>query len=54
MATGQPSGFETVSDRPQCYVDFLDQRTTIPGERADWLCSGIVCFAVVGRKPSRA
>lgn len=32
MTVGQPSGFETISDRPRYYVDFLDERTTIPGE----------------------
>ena len=32
MTTGQPSGFESITDRPQYYVDFLDERTTIPGE----------------------
>ena len=26
--------FETISDRPRYYVDFLDERTTIPGELA--------------------
>lgn len=30
---GQPSGFETITDRPGYYVDFLDERTTIPGEQ---------------------
>ena len=33
MATGQPSGFETISENPRYYVDFLDERTTISGER---------------------
>jgi ubiquinone/menaquinone biosynthesis C-methylase UbiE len=32
MASGEPSGFETISGRPEYYVDFLDERTTIPGE----------------------
>ena len=32
MTTGQPSGFETISDRPEYYVDFLDERMTITGE----------------------
>jgi ubiquinone/menaquinone biosynthesis C-methylase UbiE len=32
MTTEQPSGFETITDRPQYYIDFLDERTTIPGE----------------------
>ena len=32
MTSGQPSGFETISDRPRYYVDFLDQRSTLPGE----------------------
>lgn len=32
MTSGEPSGFETISDRPEYYVDFLDERTTIPGE----------------------
>ncbi|HEY4019059.1 MAG TPA: methyltransferase domain-containing protein [Pseudonocardiaceae bacterium] len=32
MTTGQPSGFETISEDPTYYVDFLDERTTIPGE----------------------
>lgn len=31
-ATGQPSGFETISEDPRYYVEFLDERTTIPGE----------------------
>lgn len=33
MTTGQPSGFETITDRPDYYVDFLDERTTIAGEQ---------------------
>lgn len=33
MATGQPSGFEAITDDSRYYVDFLDQRTTIAGER---------------------
>lgn len=32
MTSGQPSGFETISDHPRYYVEFLDERTTIPGE----------------------
>ena len=32
MVSGEPSGFETITDRPGYYVDFLDERTTIPGE----------------------
>ncbi|MFE3193203.1 methyltransferase domain-containing protein [Nocardia sp. NPDC059240] len=33
MTTGQPSGFESITDRPQYYIDFLDERTSIPGEQ---------------------
>ncbi len=32
VTTGQPSGFETITEHPRYYVDFLDERTTIPGE----------------------
>jgi ubiquinone/menaquinone biosynthesis C-methylase UbiE len=32
MTTGQPSGFETITEDPRYYVDFLDERTTIAGE----------------------
>jgi ubiquinone/menaquinone biosynthesis C-methylase UbiE len=32
MTTGEPSGFQTITERPEYYVDFLDERTTIPGE----------------------
>ncbi|HEX4223366.1 MAG TPA: methyltransferase domain-containing protein [Pseudonocardiaceae bacterium] len=32
MRSGQPSGFETITEDPHYYVDFLDERTTIPGE----------------------
>jgi ubiquinone/menaquinone biosynthesis C-methylase UbiE len=34
MTNGTPSGFETISEDPRYYVDFLDERTTIPGELA--------------------
>lgn len=32
MPIGQPSGFGAIADRPEYYVDFLDERTTIAGE----------------------
>jgi ubiquinone/menaquinone biosynthesis C-methylase UbiE len=32
VTTGQPSGFETISEHPRYYVGFLDERTTIAGE----------------------
>ena len=32
VTNGLPSGFETISEDPRYYVDFLDERTTIPGE----------------------
>ena len=28
----QPGGFGTISEDPRYYVEFLDERTTIPGE----------------------
>jgi ubiquinone/menaquinone biosynthesis C-methylase UbiE len=32
VTTGQPSGFETITEHPRYYVGFLDERTTIAGE----------------------
>lgn len=33
MTTEQPSGFETIIEQPSHYIDFLDERTSIPGEQ---------------------
>ena len=33
MAQADPSGFDTITDQPDYYIDFLDARTTVDDER---------------------